>query len=219
MFMDYWWQLSLLLVLSYFIGNFSTAIVISNKFIHKDIRELGSKNPGTTNMTRVFGIKYGVITLCLDFFKGFICAVVGKVIFTSMGGAEFGILAGYLAGLAVILGHNYPILLGFKGGKGFASGLGVYMAVNPVFTVILLLFGIILLLIVDRMSVFALTFFAVEAIYHGIVYTKEYWWIILFASIYFVLIIISHRTNIIRLLHGEEKPLGLISILKNGKKL
>lgn len=219
MFMNYWWQLSLLLVLSYFIGNFSTAIVISNKFIHKDIRELGSKNPGTTNMTRVFGIKYGVITLCLDFFKGFICTFVGKVIFTSMGGAELGILAGYLAGLAVILGHNYPILLGFKGGKGFASGLGVYMVVNPIFTLILLLFGVVLLLIVDRMSVFALTFFAVEAIYHGIVYTKEYWWIILLACIYFVLIIISHWPNILRLLHGEEKPLGLISILKNGKKL
>lgn len=219
MFMNYWWQLSLLLVLSYFIGNFSTAIVVSNKFIHKDIRELGSKNPGTTNMIRVFGIKYGVITLFLDFFKGFVCSFVGKMIFTSMGGPDLGIFAAYLAGLAVILGHNYPILLGFKGGKGFASGLGVYMAVNPVFTLILLLFGVILLLIVDRMSVFALTFFAVEAIYHGIVYTKEYWWIILFACIYFILIIISHRANILRLLHGEEKPLGLISILKNGKKL
>lgn len=173
MFMNYWWQLSLLLVLSYFIGNFSTAIVISNKFIHKDIRELGSKNPGTTNMIRVFGIKYGVITLCLDFFKGFACSFAGKVIFTSMGGPDVGMLAGYLAGLAVILGHNYPILLGFKGGKGFASGLGVFMAVNPVFTLILLLFGVILLLIVDRMSVFALTFFAVEAIYHVVVYTKN----------------------------------------------
>lgn len=218
MFMNYWWQLSLLLVLSYFIGNFSTAIFISNKFIHKDIRELGSKNPGTTNMTRVFGIKYGVITLCLDFFKGFICAFAGKVIFTSMGGAEFGILAGYLAGFAVILGHNYPILLGFKGGKGFASGLGVYIAMNPGFTLILLLFGVVLLLIVDRMSVFALTFFAVEAIYHLRVYTKEHWLIIFIPCIYFILIIISHRSNIIRLLHGEEKPLGLISILKNGKK-
>lgn len=218
MFMNYWWQLSLLLVLSYFIGNFSTAIIISNKFIHKDIRELGSKNPGTTNMIRVFGIKYGVITLFLDFIKGFVCSFVGKMIFTSIGGADLGMLAGYLAGLAVILGHNYPILLGFKGGKGFASGLGVYMAVNPVFTLILLLFGVILLLIVDRMSVFALTFFAVEAIYHVIVYTREYWWISLFGCMYFVLIIISHWPNILRLLHGEEKPLGLISILKNGKK-
>jgi Predicted membrane protein len=216
--MNYWWQLSLLLVLSYFIGNFSTAIIISNKFIHKDIRELGSKNPGTTNMIRVFGIKYGVITLFLDFIKGFVCSFVGKMIFTSIGGADIGMLAGYLAGLAVILGHNYPILLGFKGGKGFASGLGVYMAVNPVFTLILLLFGVILLLIVDRMSVFALTFFAVEAIYHVIVYTAEYWWISLFGCMYFVLIIISHWPNILRLLHGEEKPLGLISILKNGKK-
>ncbi|WP_459477161.1 glycerol-3-phosphate acyltransferase [Clostridium saccharoperbutylacetonicum] len=215
--MNYWWQLSVLVVFSYFIGNFCTAIAISNKFIHKDIRELGSKNPGTTNMTRVFGIKYGVMTLFLDFLKGFVCSFVGKMIFTSIGGAEIGMFAGYLAGFAVILGHIYPILLRFKGGKGFATGIGVFMAVNPGFTLISLIVGVILLLLVDRMSVFALTFFAAEAIYHLIVYTKDYWWISFFACVYFVLTTIAHRSNIIRLVHGEEKPLGLISILKNEK--
>jgi glycerol-3-phosphate acyltransferase PlsY len=158
------------------------------------------------------------MTLFLDFLKGFICSFVGKMLFTSMGGAEVGMLAGYLAGFAVILGHIYPILLKFKGGKGFATGIGVFIAVNPGFTLIALIGGVILLLIVDRMSVFALTFFAVEAIYHLIVYTRDYWWISLFACMYFVLVTIAHRSNIIRLMHGEEKPLGLIGILKNEKK-
>jgi acyl phosphate:glycerol-3-phosphate acyltransferase len=215
MFMSYWWQLSSLSIFSYFVGNFCAAVFISNKVIHKDIREHGSKNPGTTNMIRVFGIKYGVITLLIDFLKGFICVLMGKVLFISIGGADVGMLAGYLAGLSVILGHNYPIFLRFKGGKGFASGIGVFIAVNPVFTLILLMVGALLLIIVDRMSVFALTFFAAEAIYHLSVYAKEYWWIPLLACVYLVLAIISHWSNIIRLIHGEEKPLGLINRLKN----
>lgn len=217
MFMNYWWQLSLLVLLSYFVGNICAAIVLSNKFIQKDIRELGSKNPGTTNMFRVFGIKYGVATLSIDFLKGFTCVLAGKLIFMSMGGTYLGMFAGYLAGLAVILGHNYPILLSLKGGKGFATGIGVFIAINPVFTLILLFLGIILLLIVDRMSVFALTFFVIEAIYHLIVYTKQYWWAPLFACVYLVLVIIAHWSNIIRLVNGEEKPLGLMDLMKNRK--
>lgn len=213
----YWWQLLLLALFSYFIGNFCAAIFLSNKIIHKDIRELGSKNPGTTNMLRVFGMKYGAITLIIDLLKGFICAFLGKIIFSLIGAADVAMFAGYLAGFAVIVGHNYPILLGLKGGKGFATGVGVFVAVNPIFTLILLVLGVILLLIVDRMSVFALTFFTVEAIYHLITYTDQYWWASMFACIYLVLSVIAHRSNIVRLVKGEEKPLGLINHLKNLK--
>lgn len=214
MFIRFWWQLALLTVFSYFIGNFSPAIYLSNKFIHKDIRTLGSKNPGTTNMTRVFGIKFGIVTLVIDFLKGFICAFAGKMLLTSIAGTKVGLFAGFLAGLAVILGHNYPIALGFKGGKGFATGIGVFIAITPNFTLLILAIGIVMLLIVDRMSVCALAFFNVQAIYHFLVYAKEYWWIPLFTFLYLILVIISHRSNIIRLMHGEEKPLGIIKSLK-----
>jgi glycerol-3-phosphate acyltransferase PlsY len=214
MFVRYWWQLALLTVFSYFIGNFSAAIYLSNKFIHKDIRTLGSKNPGTTNMARVFGIKYGIVTLLIDFLKGFICAFAGKMILTSIAGVDVGIFAGYLAGLAVILGHNYPIVLGFKGGKGFASGIGVFIAVAPTFTLLILAIGIVMLLVVDRMSVCALAFFTVQAVYHLLVSSKEYWWIPFFTSFYLVLAVVAHWPNIIRLMHGEETPLGIINSLK-----
>lgn len=216
MVMNYWWQLSLLVLCSYFVGDFCAAVFISNKFIHKDIRRLGSKNPGTTNMARIFGIKFGVATLIIDFLKAFACVFAGKVLFTSIGGYDVGLFAGYLAGLAVILGHNYPIFLGLKGGKGFAAGIGVFIVVSPVFTLIVLLMGVILLLIVDRMSVFALAFFIAETIYHLIVYA--HWWTALFACLYLTLATIAHWPNIIRLAHGEEKPLGLMNLFKNGKQ-
>lgn len=217
MYINYWWQLSLLVIVCYFVGNFCAAIFLSSKFIKKDIRGLGSKNAGTTNMLRVFGIKYGIATFFIDFLKGYICVFGSKMIFTLIGGNEVGLFAAYLAGLSVILGHNYPILLGLKGGKGFASGIGVFMAVSPVVTLILLFIGVILLLIVDRMSVFALTFFAAEAIYHLVIYSDGLWWTALFASVYFILSVISHWPNILRLVKGEEKPLGLIDRLKSGR--
>lgn len=217
MLIKYWWLFSLLMLFSYFIGNFCAAVVISNKVIHKDIRAHGSKNAGTTNMTRVFGIKYGMITFMLDFFKGLVCVLVSKLLFTAIGGQDAGTLAAYLAGLAVILGHNYPVLLGLKGGKGFASGIGVYLVIQPLFTLLLLVIGVIVLFFVDRISVFALAFFLVQAIYHVMLAGQGYWWLSLFACVYLVLAVIAHRSNIVRLIHGEEKPLGLLRLIKNGK--
>jgi len=212
----YWWQLLILAAVSYCVGNFCAAIFVSKKFIKQDIRQLGSKNPGTTNMARVFGIKFGIITLSIDFLKAFICALAGRLLFIYIGGADLGLFAGYLAGLAVIVGHIYPIFLGFKGGKGFASGVGVLIVLNPVFTAIALLIGIGLLLLVDRMSIFALVFFLAQAIYHMVTYRQEYWQIPLFAVLYLVLSVISHRDNIVRLMHGEEKRLNFLSMIKKG---
>ncbi|CAG7644936.1 glycerol-3-phosphate acyltransferase [Paenibacillus allorhizosphaerae] len=213
--LNYGWQLALVVLFSYFVGNFCAAIFISKKFIRQDIRGMGSKNAGTTNMTRVFGMKYGAATLLIDLLKGFACVLVSKWVLTSIGGPDAGMLAEYLAGLAVILGHNYPVLLGLRGGKGFASGIGVFIAVNPLFTFIVLLLGVIMLFIVDRMSVFALAFFAVEAIYYFIVH--EHWWIPLFTGVYFILAVIAHWPNIIRLVRGEEKKLGLLRLIAKGR--
>jgi acyl phosphate:glycerol-3-phosphate acyltransferase len=213
MVVTYGWQLLLIVLLSYFAGNFCAAVFISTKFIRQDIRQLGSSNPGTTNMTRVFGVKYGIVTLLIDFMKGFACVIAARIIMTSIGGLETGMLAAYAAGLAVIVGHNYPVLLGFKGGKGFATGIGVFIAVSPPITLLVLLLGVVLLLIVDRMSVFALAFFTAEAAYSSV--TFEYGWIPLFAYAYLILAVIAHWPNIIRLAHGEEKALGIVNLVKN----
>jgi glycerol-3-phosphate acyltransferase PlsY len=216
--MEYWWQLLILAAASYCAGNFCAAIFVSKKFVKKDIRQHGSKNPGTTNMARVFGIKFGIITLVIDFLKGLICAAAGKVLFTYIGGPELGSLAGYFASLAVIAGHIYPVFLGFKGGKGFASGAGALIVLNPLFTLAALAVGIVLLIIVDRMSVFALAFFLAQAVYHIFVYGQEYWPITLCAILYLILSVISHRGNIVRLIRGEENRLHFIKMIKRDPK-
>lgn len=208
-YLKYWWEFLILIGGSYMAGSISASTIISKKVKKQDIRQFGSRNPGTTNMARVFGFKFGVITFLFDFLKGFACASLSKIVFTSLAGAEIGLFAAYLSGLFIILGHNYSVFLRFHGGKGFAAAIGIYMAVNPGFTAILLLIGVLMLIAVDRMSICAITFFFVEALYCSLYHLHGCWWVTLFTILYLILGIISHRSNIARLMKGEEKELGI----------
>ena len=130
--------ISLLIVLpivSYFIGNINWALLIS-KLKKSDIRKLGSGNPGTLNMSRNFGLKIGLLTFFLDVFKGAICSLVAYFVFkdkifenTSFKMSDFAI---YLCGLCAVLGHIFPVVLKFKGGKGIASTIGVFLVCESV---------------------------------------------------------------------------------------
>lgn len=123
-------------VVSYFIGNINWALLIS-KLKKSDIRSLGSGNPGTLNMSRNFGLKLGLLTFVLDMMKGGIPALVAFFVFKSRGYfvdsiflvSDFAI---YLCGLSAILGHIFPVILKFKGGKGIASTIGVLLVCESV---------------------------------------------------------------------------------------
>lgn len=216
--LNYYIYILLIIVISYFIGNICAAYIISKILFGKDIRESGSKNPGTTNMTRVYGIKYGLLTFLFDFLKGFICVLVVKIIFANIAGNELGTTVSYISGLFVIIGHNYPILLGFKGGKGFASAIGIFFVINPSFTGLLILIGIPLLLIIDRVSVCALLFFIIEASYYVINHNNNNLFITLIVQLYLLLSVIAHLPNIKRLIKGDEKALELKKKIFNRKE-
>ena len=116
---------AIILILSYFIGNFQTAVLFSKRFLHDDVRQHGSGNPGASNMTRVFGTKWGVLTFLGDAFKCFLGVALGAYL-----GRWWGIavqksamdftLGAYIGGLGVVLGHCWPVLYRFRGGKGVA---------------------------------------------------------------------------------------------------
>ena len=128
-FSDVWYIFLLLAVASYFVGCFNFALLIS-KIKHKDVRKLGSGNPGTMNMSRQFGLKIGAATLFLDMFKGGVMVLVGYFVFRGkvFEGTDFLVtdLARYVCGVCVIIGHIYPVTMKFKGGKGIASTLGMF---------------------------------------------------------------------------------------------
>ena len=121
---------------SYMLGNVNWAIIIS-KFKKTDIRKMGSGNPGTLNMSRNLGLKFGLLTFFLDVMKGVIPTLIAFFVFKGkyFGEGEFEIntFAIYLSGLCVVLGHIYPIVFKFKGGKGIASTIGVFIVCESVY--------------------------------------------------------------------------------------
>jgi acyl phosphate:glycerol-3-phosphate acyltransferase len=111
------------LLIGYGFGLFQTAFIYS-KIKGGDIRKVGSGNSGTTNALRSYGKKAGVLVLIGDLFKCIFAILVARVIFAG-GDVEMGRLVGLYAGLGVILGHNFPFYMNFKGGKGICSTLGI----------------------------------------------------------------------------------------------
>lgn len=124
-----WWQFLVMAVVCYLIGCFNFARVISRKR-HKDITKIGSGNPGTMNMSRVFGLKIGLLTFACDALKGGIPALIGYLLYRSyqFAGTDFAVsdFTRYFCGLFVIIGHIFPVTMRFKGGKGIASTLGMF---------------------------------------------------------------------------------------------
>lgn len=134
--MNNWILIGIFVLLSYLVGSINWAIIIS-KFQKKDIRTMGSGNPGTLNMSRNLGLKWGIITFLLDVLKGAVPTLVAFIVFYNRGvflKTTFAVydIAIYLCGLGVILGHIYPVFLKFKGGKGIASTIGVFVVTESV---------------------------------------------------------------------------------------
>ena len=121
---------------SYFFGNINWAIIIS-KSKKTDIRKMGSGNPGTLNMSRNLGLKFGLLTFFLDIMKGVVPTLIVFFLFQGryFEGSDFAIsdFAIYLCGFCVVLGHIYPVVFKFKGGKGIASTIGVFIVCESVY--------------------------------------------------------------------------------------
>lgn len=184
----------LIFIVSYLIGSLSPAILIS-KLMGKNIMDEGSGNAGATNAVRVLGVFPGICVFMLDFIKGFAVTFVLLLIFNST--------VAYVASLAVVIGHIFSVFHKFKAGKGVAPSIGVMFAVDWRIALICLVFGIILVLITRRVSI--------GSISASIILIPATWFLhssyIIFALIIALLIIFSHRHNIIRIFKGQEKPL------------
>ncbi len=229
---DVIWQLIVAGILSYLFGNINSAVIISKKFKHQDIRQQGSKNPGTTNMLRVFGMKIGAITLICDVVKGIVPVLAAHFIFKAMGCAILTYrFAMYFCAFCVTIGHVFPVFMKFRGGKGFATSVGVFLVLQPIPTLIILTIGLVVLLIWDRMSVFALLYVTLELSYHAmylILGFDEHAFmmhevsvpILIIVALIWCLVVYAHRGNILRLIKGVENPSGLRkSLFKKKNKL
>ena len=199
----------LMVIASYFIGNISFAILLS-KTKKQDITKLGSGNPGTMNMLRNFGAKLGVLTLILDALKAAIPCLIALLVFSNYG---FGYEALYSVGIACILGHMYPVCRKFKGGKGMASALGVFIVANPLWTFVCFVVAFVYLYFFDYGSIASFLVLTTMAVLQGISpQTSLISSILIF--ILFALVIFAHRKNIGRLMIGNEGKVHLKKTLK-----
>ena len=194
-------KLLLTLVIGYLLGSISTGVILSRAFGHKDIRSQGSGNSGTTNMLRVMGKKFALLTFAGDLLKGIIAVLIGK--------ALLGTQAGEIVGaFGAILGHNFPLYFGFKGGKGIATSFGCLLIVFPLQT--LCAFGVFLLLVATTRYVSAGSLGAAVTLPFFIMFTTPCDPVIWSSVIAICLLAIwRHYPNIKRLMNHTESKLNL----------
>lgn len=188
-----------LILASYLVGAIPFGLILSHgKGV--DIRSEGSKNIGATNVSRLLGKKLGILTLLADIAKGYVPMFIAAQLL--QGHAYQNILVA-LCGGASILGHMFPVYLGFRGGKGVATGLGVFLYLAPM--------TVLICLAVFAASVSLFGFVSLGsllgsfAVIPGLLFLQEPAWKIVLAAFVVALIWAKHYQNISRLLQGTEK--------------
>ena len=206
----------LLAIVSYFIGNINFARVTA-KFKHDDITKHGSGNPGTLNTWRAYGFWPGVITFMLDMLKGVVPTLIALLTFGFLGCNPE--IAMYISAFSVVLGHIFPVIFKFKGGKGIATSVGVFLVINWLAALVLFVLMVVGMLFVKYASIFTIGFVVVMSVVEICVIHPLNWVNYIFLSGILLLVIYAHRKNIVRLVQGKENKTELLAMLKGlGKK-
>ena len=222
-------ELILVFVLAYLIGSINMAIIISKVSGKGDIREQGSKNAGTTNVLRVLGKGPAILVLLWDVLKGALAIGIARglayICFPMEAGSlvysetftmayTYGIM---LATVGAVLGHNFPIYFGFKGGKGVATSLGCILAIEPQIGLVCLVAGVSMIALFNMVSIgsiIAAIIYPICIIFMGGTFdlnfrTNAYIKLIyiIFAFLMALSVILRHKANIKRIRNGTENKL------------
>jgi len=207
------WKIILAAVIGYLLGCIPTGVLVAKIYGVRDIRTLGSGNSGTTNVLRNLGWLPSVLTLVGDCLKGYVACLIGRQL-----SGDAAMLAG---GLCAILGHDFPVFMGFKGGKGIATSLGLIIAINPWLALALLAVQIVAVALTRYMSVASLITTVAFPIL--VIFTergRENFPLFLGAAcVASALSLFGHRGNIQRLIRGEENRLDFVKIGKISEKV
>ena len=197
-------------IIAYCLGSINFSIIISRKMAGFDVREKGSGNAGTTNMLRTVGKKAAAITLVCDVLKGVIAILLAYAFGKIVEDANAPLLI-QIAGIAVIIGHTFPVFFGFKGGKGIATSLGILLMTNYEIGLISLIFALLVMALTKTVSIgsimAAILFPVLTLVIHDKYLVGDNY--VIFGIIVALIVIYNHRENIKRIVSGNENKLTL----------
>ena len=196
-------------IVSYLLGGISVARLITRNKKDGNIVKNGSGNPGTMNMLRTHGLVMGLSTLFFDALKGALPSLFGLLYYDSYG-VEIAYMALFVFGFCAVIGHIFPVYYKFKGGKGIATTLGVFVVADPLTTAILFAILFITLYFIKISSVVSLLFITINAIVQLFRdYAKNNWVVIILMIAMVLVDIIAHKQNLIRLIDDKENTADL----------
>lgn len=220
-------SLVVIIVLSYLAGSVPASLWISRQFFGVDIRQHGSGNVGATNAFRILGWKAGLLTTLVDAGKGILAAgLIASIRIDDLpagfGSWEVETVVRLIAGVAAVAGHMFPLMAGFRGGKGVNTSAGALIAITPltiaiavvVFMVVLLQSRYVSLASISAALAFPTTV-AVRKYIFGIESLDAS--LLIFGTVMALFIVAAHRTNIKRLVQGTEKR--ILSFKPHGSRL
>ena len=202
-------------IIGYLIGSVNFSVILSKKMAGFDVREKGSGNAGTTNMLRSVGKKAAALTLICDILKGVVSISIAMILGNIVPDMNKELLI-QIAGIAVILGHTFPVFFEFKGGKGVATSLGVLLMSNWQIGLICLVFALVLMILTRMVSLgscAAAVLFPVLTLFINDNYTvltdgKNGNVYFVYSLILAIIVLYNHRSNIKRILNGTENRLS-----------
>ena len=200
-----WYPILITILAGYMLGNLNGAVLVSAIFANEDVRKHGSGNAGLTNYIRNYGAATGSLVIVIDGMKAIVACLVGKLILP-----EDPLLGGTLGGMGVMLGHIFPAMLAFKGGKGILSGFCVAMTLDWRIGLMILGFFLVFYLSTQFVSLGSVMGAVGFAIAFPIFYSDNLP-VALMGAFMGALAVFKHRGNIVRLVKGQERKTNLFA--------
>lgn len=190
-------------------GSIPSAVWIGRIFYGVDVREYGSGNAGATNTFRVLGKKAGIPVLIIDVMKGYVAVQLATIIGNYLPGTQQFVNFKLTLGVAALIGHIFPVLAGFRGGKGIATLLGILSGVHPPAALLCAVVFFVTLFISNYVSLSSMVSAVAFPIIIMFVYHETIRSLNVFSMFVMALVLITHQKNIERLLRGDESKVGL----------
>lgn len=202
--------LFLLIVFAYLVGSIPSAVWLGKRFYKIDVREFGSGNAGATNTFRVLGKKAGIVVLFCDILKGSLSVLLAFLSSYNVNSNQFVNLQLAL-GIAAVVGHVFPVFAGFRGGKGVATILGIVICLTPITSALGLIVFLTVLILTRYVSLSSIMAGISYPILFKFILKNDNQTLFIFSIFVAILLVITHKKNISRLLKKQESRVNLFA--------